>query len=574
MSVWKLRSNAGVGERSLLDAVLESRGLTVSDLCCEVPCNLPQAVQAAERVAKAVLSGEKIGVFGDYDCDGICGAVVLSTFLGVRGTEVLVRLPNRDEGYGIKPEHVKEFYDEGVSLIVTVDSGITAVEAVRAARELGIDVVVTDHHEPRKELPPTPYLVNPKLWNETEDYSGAGVAYLFCCEVAAKLGVLPPEDLLDLAGLAAVVDVTRLTGKNFALTREGLMRIRRRPRAGVKALAEVARANIERIGGHALAWQLGPRINAAGRMGDPVKAYRLLTAFDYDRAYDLAVELDALNRERQELVEEAVEECLSRYCGQDFPIFVTDYPHGIVGVVAGRLAEELCRPVLVGSAEGDLVRASGRAAGSFDLLSALEECQERTGLFTSLGGHKKAAGVSFPVSAVGEIAAVLEEIARERLTLEDRVKFIDVDAVLDRTPEPKEVAELDRLEPFGEGNPEPVFYVSGPVGVVKETENWVLVEVKGVRFFVEPGAVKDGRLEAVVNLRLDETWGVVGRVVEARPFSLTRDYLAKCYKAWRKGARIPEVALEVFRELGILEKVSEKVDLLGSTIYRRYGLAV
>jgi single-stranded-DNA-specific exonuclease len=535
------------------------------------PDRFPAAAASAARLARAVKNGETIAVFGDYDCDGICAAAVVAGFLKKLNARLIVRLPLRSEGYGLRPQQVKELVQKGASLIVTVDNGTSAAEAARAAKDLGADLIVTDHHEPPKHLPPTPYLVNPKLSKEGyAEYSGAGVAYLFCCEAARLLNLPEPAELLDLVALATVADVCPVTGENFALSRKGLFRMREKPRPGIAALAEAAR--VKKLGGYALAWQLGPRINAAGRMADPALAYRLLTTENVNEAANLAKELDRLNGDRQELVEKAFKECLENHKRRAFPVFVTEYPHGIVGVVAGKLAEYLCRPILVGSLEGGLVRASGRTTGGFDLFGALVECQERTRSFVSLGGHRKAAGAAFEQKDAGKISAVLNGIALRDLKVEDITKTIDVDAALDRPVTPEEVAELDALEPFGEENPEPVFYVSGPVEVVKQDAGWALVRLGGLKMFVKPEDLQS-RLEAVVNLRLDGMGEVTAQKVDVRPFSLTRDYLAERYQDWKAGRRVPAVAERVFEELKLAERrPGEKKNLLASSVYREFGL--
>jgi len=559
-------------ESTLLETVAAARDIPTT---AQYSDRFPAVALSAARLARAVENGETVAVFGDYDCDGVCAAAVVAGFLKKLNARLIVRLPLRSEGYGLRPEQVRELAQRGAGLIVTVDNGIAAVEAARAAKDIGVDLIVTDHHEPPKDLPSTPYLVNPKVSKEHYvEYSGAGVAYLFCCEVARLLNLPEPTELLDLVALATVVDVCPLTDENFALSRKGLLLMREKPRPGISALMDVAR--IKKLGGYALAWQLGPRINAAGRMTDPMLAYRLLTVKSVNEAMNLARDLDRLNNQRQELVEKAFRECLENHKRRAFPVFITEYPHGIVGVVAGKLAEHLCRPVLVGSLEDGLVRASGRATGGFDLFGALMECQERTGLFATLGGHRKAAGATFEQKDAERISSVLNGIALRDLKVEDVVKTVNVDAVLDRPVRPEEVAELDALEPFGEENPEPSFYVSGPVEVTKQDSDWALIRLSGLKMFVKPEDLRGNRLEAVVNLRLDEAGEVIAQKVDARPFSLTRNYLAERYFDWKAGRKVPAVAERVFEELRLTKRGPEekKKNLLMSAVYRKFGLQV
>ncbi|MGB9846676.1 MAG: DHH family phosphoesterase, partial [Desulfotomaculales bacterium] len=255
---------------------------------------LPGSFPSALRFAQAIRNREKIAVFGDYDCDGVCAAAVIALFLKSFGLDPVVRLPTREEGYGMRPEQAKELAERGASLIVTVDNGIAAVEAIRTAKELGVEVIVTDHHEPPEALPPTPFLVNPKLVKKGfTEYSGAGVAYLFCCEAAKLLNRPEPSELLDLVALATVVDACPIAKENHALSRKGLLQMRKKLRPGISALAEVSRA--KKLGGYALAWQIGPRVNAAGRMADPALAYRLITAKSANEALSAARDIDRLN---------------------------------------------------------------------------------------------------------------------------------------------------------------------------------------------------------------------------------------------------------------------------------------
>lgn len=522
VAIWRVNGSKG---GTLLEKVLTVRDATKPDL--HRPIRLPGAFIPALRLVQAVRTGETIAVFGDYDCDGVCAAAVMAIFLGKLGIETIVRLPTRDEGYGLRPDQVKELVQKGAGLIVTVDNGISAHEAARVANNLGIDMIVTDHHEPSKILPDAPHIVNPKLNGGYRDYSGAGVAYLLCCEVARILNLPEPSELLDLVALATVVDVCPITRDNFILSRRGLLQMRQKQRPGVAALMEAAKA--KKLGGYSLGWQLGPRINAAGRMADPMLAYRLIIAESRNEALSAARDVDRLNTQRKEIVEKVFKECLTDYNDQAFPVFVTDYlnvaphtgawigMHGIVGVVAGRLAEKLCRPVLVGSLEGDTVRASGRTTGGFDLLESLRECQEETGAFIALGGHKKAAGVTFEKKRYSEIVTSLDGIARLKLKLEDIIKFIDVDAAITGAVRPDEVAELDVLEPFGEENPEPTFLIEGHVNIIRQNCQWTLASINGIKFFAKPGEATNGKMQMVANLRVNEEEEIMAHLVDMRP---------------------------------------------------------
>jgi single-stranded-DNA-specific exonuclease len=585
LAVWLVK-NAEPG--TLLEQAMRARGLSRADLSPPLPdpASLPGAAEAARVLLEAARAGRKIAVFGDYDCDGVCGAFVLEEVLRRAGADVFVRLPRRDEGYGLRPRQVAELAARGAEMIVTADNGIAALEAARAARELGLELVVTDHHEPGRELPPCRALADPKADpgpGGFRDYCGAGVAWLVAAALCGLAGLPRPDDLLDLAALATVVDVAPITGPNRALARRGLELMRRRMRPGLKALAEAA--GVSRVGGRAMMWQLGPRINAAGRMGDPALALGLLRAESPSGAESLARELDRLNRERQALVEAVAQECLAAYDGSWFPVFVGPWPRGVVGVAAGRLAEALRRPVLVGSEEGGLVRASGRTVGEFDLLAALEEARESCGAPERFGGHRAACGAEFAAAVLPRLREALDRAARKRLRPEDVAEILEVDGVIRSAPSVGEIAELDLLEPFGAGNPEPAFALAGRAESVRRGEGWQLVCVKGLKFFVPPEfPAAEGRpLHAAVVPYVEEWNGrvsAVARALDVRAFSLTRKRLAEAWAAWRAGREVPEPAERVFRELGLPREGGYRQPLLSakgsallrSPTFRRYGI--
>lgn len=530
----------------LFEHVAASRSFYPFDVGLPEP-DLP-GMGDAVRVALLHLK-DRIAVFGDYDCDGVCSALILSRALERLGADAIVRLPTRREGFGIKPFHVKELAERGAKLIITADNGTQAVEAVAAARSLGVSVVVTDHHEPKGALPDCP-VVNPKLGGGYPWYCGAGVAWLFASALLKAKGLPAPVDLLYLVSLATVVDVAPLTGPNWALARKGLELMRSDPSPGIRAL--MSSAGTSHLGGRSMAWQLGPRLNAPGRVDDPTLAFRLLASEDCSEAEALAAELSRLNRERQELVDFVVEDCLAKHTGGTlFPVFVGDYPRGVVGVAAGKLTELLRLPVLVGSRDGNVVHASGRSVGSFDILSALSEVT----VPIQFGGHRAACGATFDLELLPVLRRELSDAARRLLKPEDTLAALDVDGVITRVPTPGEVEELDLLEPFGEQNPEPVFAVRGRAVPLRSGEGWQLIEVGGLKMFVPEGTLQgEETVYAAVNLYLDEWNGEVS--VKAAPLDIkkavcTRDGLRKAYRLWRSGLPVPGYAERIFRELGI-----------------------
>ncbi|MGB4503365.1 MAG: DHH family phosphoesterase [Syntrophaceticus sp.] len=582
MPVWKFRNtNIIYPTYNLLDSVLAARGLSFSDLSSNTrtpsPFQIPGMEQVARRIAQAVAHKEKVLIFGDYDCDGICSTLIMTRFLECCGALVDFHLPSRqDEGYGICSAHVERAVNEGFDLIVTVDNGITAFEAVETAQGLGIDLVVTDHHEPQDKIPNAP-IANPKLIGSScyREYSGAGVAYLTCCAVAQLLGRPEPEDFLDLVSLATVVDVCPLTGDNFVLARKGLLQMRNSLRPGLKALFN---GNQYQITGRTMGWILGPHINAAGRFGDPLLAYNLLSAKTPEEAEPFADDLKKINTERKNVVEVIKRECLSLYDGSSFPLLASpDWPEGVVGIAAGRLVDAVSRPAAVGAVCGEEVRFSARSLGEFDLVEALAECQSQTGALFRFGGHKLAAGFSLHKRNIPQVKVFLNKYAQQRLQPEDQVQWIQVDVGLAAVPSPSEVAALDYLEPHGKDNPEPAFYIKDRAVDVKSGHGWTLVRLNsGLKFFTSQSVKAGEGIHAVLSLTVNEYKGFqecLGHAVDVRPFLCTRNDLLRQYFSWRQGEEIKEWAELVFQELGFdREGENPKTSLFLSPTFLNYGV--
>ena len=582
MPVWKFRNTSIIYPTfNLLDGVLAARGLSLDNLSGVSrvidPYQLPGMEQVAGRLAEAAAHQEKVLVFGDYDCDGICSTLIMKRFLERCGANVDIYLPSRqDDGYGISPVHVERAVKENFDLIVTVDNGITALQAVETAQDLGIDLVITDHHEPQEKIPEVP-LVDPKLPGAScyREFSGAGVAYLTCCAVAQLLNLPKPDDFLDLVSLATVVDVCPLTGDNFILARRGLLQMRKNLRPG---LQELLNGDRYQITGRTMGWILGPHINAAGRFGDPILAYQLLAAETPDEAKPLAQELKKINTERKNAVEVIKKDCLSRYDGSDFPILASpDWHEGIVGIAAGRLADAVSRPAAVGAICGEEVKFSARSLGDFDLVEALAECQSQTGALNRFGGHKLAAGFSLNPKNIPEVKSFLNKIAQERLQPEDQVHWIEVDAGLAAVPPPSEVVCLDYLEPHGKDNPEPAFYIKGQAVDVKSGPGWTLVRLNsGLKFFTSQSVEAGERVHTVLSLSVNEYKGIqesIGHAVDVRPFLCARNDLLQQYLSWRQGGDIKEWAEIVFQELGLVrEGENTKTSLYLSPTFLRFGI--
>lgn len=424
---------------------------------------------AVERIQRAIDSGERIAVFGDYDADGVTATALLYTYLCEKNADVFYRIPKRegeDEGYGLRACTVDMLAAAGARLIVTVDNGVTAVEAVAHANERGIDVVVTDHHQPQGVLPDAVAVVDPHradCGSLFKDYAGVGVAFKLVCALEGDEEAML-SSFADLVALGTLADVMSLTGENRLLVREGLRVMARGERVGLRALAEVAGVADKTITSSVALFSLAPRINAAGRMGEPQKAAQLLLSTDETEAAALAGEIHALNTKRQTVEAEILEEVTARL--EREPTLLHDrvlvvegenwYP-GVVGIIAARLLERYGKPCLVLNAEGDVTHGSGRSIEGFSLFDALTACSD---ILENYGGHELAAGVTVPTANVAEFRRRINAYAAEhhpvmptptlRLDFKLRPGQVDVE----------KLQLIAALEPFGSGNPSPVFQLS------------------------------------------------------------------------------------------------------------------
>src|SRR5579864_5078067 len=458
--------------------VMFSRGLGQPSLCEDFLAGVyrdpddPELLQdlpkAVERLIHAKAQKQKVAVFTDYDADGVNSAAVLTTGLRMVGIEPYVRLPNRFvDGYGLTPAIVEELAKSGANVIVTADCGSNSHEAADLARRLGIDLIITDHHQCPTELPNAYALVNP--WRPDCGYPcdylcGAGVAFKLVQALADALlpdGRAAMEPLLDLVAVATVADIMPLLGENRRLVLAGLNIINAFPRPGVRALIETSGLKPGDVDAAALGFRVAPRVNAAGRLDDPNIAYRLLMAETFDEAFALAAEVNRLNEERQaltrtfeleahELVQEQFESGeYALVCGGD------EWPGGIVGLVAGKLAQAYNRPTLVWRRADGIVSGSGRSIQGFNLLGALQACDD---VFERYGGHQAAAGFSLAAAKLPELIERFQLAVREMLPPERLEPILWIDGYLKPETISYEFARsLERLAPFGAGFQYPTF---------------------------------------------------------------------------------------------------------------------
>jgi single-stranded-DNA-specific exonuclease len=425
---------------------------------------------ACERIARAIELHETIGVFTDYDVDGVCSAVLIHRFLtGIGCQPPVIFIPDRiSDGYGLNTRGIDELHGQNVKLLITSDCGITAIEEVSYANSLGIDVIITDHHEVDTNVPEALSVINPKQGDCLffgEDLCGAGVVFHLIVALRSLLRERGASDLpnlrdeLDLVAMATVADAVSLNGVNRILVKEGLTVLNSTLRAGIAALVKVAGIKKEVIS-RDLGYILGPRINAAGRISDARKAFDLLTTDDEGHAYLLAQELDGLNRKRQAHEQKVLDMALSQLKEQ-IPlrnvvvVSGKDWHIGVLGIVASRLVSMFSRPSIVISTVEDIGIGSGRSIVGVDLHRALAQV---SGMLSGFGGHKMAVGLSISGEKIPLFVRALDEVVGS-LMPEAQPRF-DVDLKIspfDLTPELLE--ELEQMAPFGEGNPEPVFLI-------------------------------------------------------------------------------------------------------------------
>ena len=435
------------------------------------PGHLKDMEAAAERVAGAVERGETIAIFGDYDVDGATSSALLHRFLSAAGGKVRVYIPDRQrEGYGPNAPALLKLKEEGAGVVVTVDCGITAHAPLQAAAEAGLDVVVVDHHVAEPKLPPAVAVVNPNRLDETSPHrqlAAVGVSFLLAVAVNRTLRArgwyasrLEPSlvDLLDLVALGTVCDVVPLTGLNRVFVCQGLKVLQTRRNVGLVALAEVARVAQANSCYH-LGFVLGPRVNAGGRVGEASLGTRLLTTDDPEEARGIAARLDGYNRERQALEAAVLEAATQQVEAQgDAPLAFAaaeGWHPGVIGIVAGRLRERFERPALVVALAGGVGKGSGRSARGFDLGAAVIAARQ-AGLLINGGGHPNAAGLTVAADRLDDLR---DFISARVLTEADRaLPALTLDGALSLgAATPELLASLERVGPYGVGNPEPRF---------------------------------------------------------------------------------------------------------------------
>jgi single-stranded-DNA-specific exonuclease len=462
-------------QRGLDDPELASRFLNPALAHLHDPMRLADMRVAVDRILGAIARKERVAIHGDYDVDGITSTVILRRALEMLGADVIHFIPERlKDGYGLQPAAVERLHADGVALIVSVDCGIRGDDAARRARALGVDLIITDHHEPDAELPPAFAVINPKRRDcpyPDKYLAGVGVALKLVQALLEKAGReswLP--GFIKVAAIGTLADVVPLVGENRVIAKLGLDLLTKGPhKVGLRALLEVCGLTGKTIDSFHIAFMLAPRVNAAGRMSTPDIATRLLLASDEALGEDvraLALQLDGENVRRQE--EEAEIVAAAKKIVTTDPdvgartvlVVAGDGWHrGVIGIVASKLVEAFHRPAIVLSIEDGVAQGSCRSISRFDMLGALERCAP---LLQRFGGHKQAAGLTLDASRIRELRAAVNTVADETLGPDDLVPRLRVDADLTfRSITGGVAAGVAALAPFGAGNPRPVFAARG-----------------------------------------------------------------------------------------------------------------
>jgi single-stranded-DNA-specific exonuclease len=461
------------GVPPLIAQLLYNRGIKLEDIGPFLsvdgrlegnPFLLPDVSRAVSRIYKSVLAREKIAVYGDFDVDGVTAIVILTEGLSRLGAEVIPYIPDRiKEGHGLKISALEKLRAQGINLIVTVDCGVTDIKEVKQAQDMGMDMIITDHHMPLKGLPQAIAVVNPKRKDSVYpflDLAGAGVVFkllqaLFHKDSREKW----LTRLLDLVVLATVTDLVALLGENRYLVKEGLKQLNCSPRVGIQEMVKSAGLKLGELDAEHISWVLGPRLNAAGRMNNASTSYQLLTSRSPEEARLLALELEEKNDERQKLTNEVLSRAKERLAARlHLPLLMEgdeSYSIGVIGLVASKLVDEFYKPAIIMNLGPESCQGSCRSIAEFDIVSALAECDD---LLIAYGGHPLAAGFTVPRRNLALLEQKLVALAADRLShLELRPELvIDVELPL-ATFSGEAFNLIQRLSPFGHGNPEPTF---------------------------------------------------------------------------------------------------------------------
>ena len=480
------------------------------------PWKLKDMDIAIPRILQAIERKERIVIYGDYDVDGVTSSALLTQLLRAYDADVDVYIPNRfSEGYGLNKDALTQLAKDDVNLVITVDCGIRSLDEVEHARDLGLDLIVTDHHHPGEILPNALAVINPK--QEGDSYpekmlAGVGIAYKIAQALLEKKpsNNLTPDHLLDLVALGTVADLAPLEGENHALVRKGLRVMQNAQRQGLVSLAAVAGVNIKEVNAMNIGFSLGPRLNAAGRLDSALSAYELLVEDNFMQTGEMAQALEMQNQERQKITREMqeVSEMIALATDKDALLLFAaspDFNPGVVGLAASRLADRHYRPAIVGHVDEKTTVCSCRSISEFHITDALDECAD---LLVRHGGHAAAAGFTIRNENVGAFLKRMREIAAEKLAGVDLRPVLVADMELALESLSFEMLEhLHYLEPTGYGNPRPVF-VSRNLGVkssrtVGKEQTHLKLTVTDGKATLDAIAFRLGHLKADLPAKID-----------------------------------------------------------------------
>jgi single-stranded-DNA-specific exonuclease len=428
------------------------------------PFLLPDISQAVSRVYKAVLAREKIAVYGDFDVDGVTAIVILVEGLSKLGAEVIPYIPDRiNEGHGLKISALEKLQAQGADLVITVDCGITDLAEVKQAQEMGMDMIITDHHVPLGSLPQAVAVIDPKRKDSVypcSDLAGGGVVFKLVQALFHKDGREKSlTRLLDLVALATVTDLVALVGENRYLVKEGLRELNNSSRVGIQEMVKLAGLKLGDIDAEDISWVLGPRLNAGGRMNNASASYQLLTTQSPEEARLLALELEGKNAERQKLTNEVLSRAKEKLAAKPhLPLLIDgdeSYSVGVIGLVAGKLVDEFYKPAIIINLGSELCQGSCRSIAEFDIISALAKCPD---LLAAFGGHPLAAGFTVTRQNLAQLEQRLMSLAMDQLGHLELRPELAIDAELPLSTFSGETFNLiQELSPFGYGNPQPTF---------------------------------------------------------------------------------------------------------------------
>ena len=452
-------SNRGIVKEEQIEKFLKPKRNDFYD-----PYGMPDMKITVDRIIKAIENQEKTIIYGDYDVDGITSVTVLKSFLEERGLNVGVYIPNRlDEGYGLNKTAVEKISKEGYTLMITVDCGISAIEEVKYANELGIETLITDHHEPGEGLPKALAVVDAKRKDNTyqcRNLAGVGVVFKLIQAISIRLGLEEKEYLkyLDIVCIGTISDIVPLTDENRVIVKLGLKLVQQTRNLGLRSILQATGYN--KIDSIAISFGVAPRINACGRMGHQEEALNLFLSKDVNEVNELTQKLNAYNKERQEIEKNIFAEAVELIKRDNLQgkntitLMGKNWHHGVIGIVSSKITEMYFKPSILLCEEGDIGKGSGRSIPGFDLYEALTKCKKSVDRF---GGHAMAIGITIKKDKFEELKNEFEEIAQEN-HIEEIVPILKIDSQINLDEINKEMVEsLKELEPFGEENKTPLF---------------------------------------------------------------------------------------------------------------------